>query len=239
MHRSSLLDEIFERRIASGEVVTQEELDDCERFCRDDNIDLCIAKVAHPAIKRIQPMEDLGYRLMGTTLHFIKKVRSPFPLYEGPEIILRPAQPSEFDYTMDCATRAFGSGFSHDHYYVDERLKLEPCIELCRRYVRESWNSEQGQILIGERIGVAKPLGFVTVRRNSETEWEVLLGAFPSLPLGDVRMICSKMVLFAREHSVRTLKISTELSNLSMQRVLTQTGFHVSSAHYTLHKWFC
>jgi len=110
-------------------------------------------------------------------------------------------------------------------------------------YVEWAETSVTGQsvdrpVLIGLRDGQIR--GFLTLRRNSDEEVEIVLNAVhPSAQRGG---LYAALIVRAR-HEARAMGavrmiVSTQITNAAVQRVWARKGFVFDRALHTFHKWF-
>ena len=82
--------------------------------------------------------------------------------------------------------------------------------------------------------------GFATLRMNSPEEGEGLLYAVA--PEYQRRGVCPALMIhslrWCRSQGAGRMLISTQLTNISMQKVWCRVGFEPSHSYYTFHKWF-
>lgn len=232
--RSELLEEVFECKVATTAIGSLQDITDCETFCRERRIDLCVARVPSGALDVVHRMQAEEYLVMGTTLHYRKRVSAAVPLDDRPDLRLRPARSNELEFVLAQVARGFDrySG----HYHADKRLSPRQCVRLYQRYAEESWRSARDTVLIVERDGAK--VGFVTLRKTTDSEFNILLLSLLPLQLGTGTTILSRIVLWVRAQGARILKTERVVTNLGPQRMLEQNGFSIVSSQYVFHRWF-
>jgi GNAT superfamily N-acetyltransferase len=94
-------------------------------------------------------------------------------------------------------------------------------------------------VLIGEHpAGVVA--GFATLRMNSPEEGEgVLFGVHPCAQgRGMYWSFMVKALEWCGQRGASRMVVSTQITNLSVQKVWTRMGFELFSSYYTFHLWF-
>jgi GNAT superfamily N-acetyltransferase len=94
------------------------------------------------------------------------------------------------------------------------------------------------EVLIAERDG--RVVGFATLRINSPQEGEgVLFGVAPEAQgLGIYRSFMLSGMQWCRQQGVQRMLVSTQITNIAVQKVWCRVGFEPSHSYYTFHKWF-
>jgi ribosomal protein S18 acetylase RimI-like enzyme len=92
--------------------------------------------------------------------------------------------------------------------------------------------------LVAERD--KKIVGFLTLRLNSPKEMEGLLfGVVPEgRGIGVGRSLMVNGLQLCKKQQVKRMLISTQVTNVAVQRVWCRVGFEPAHSFYTLHKWF-
>lgn len=235
---SQLDTERFGVRIARASAVTADRLPALDDFCRRHAVRMLVARCPATDLAAVQAMERAGFQLMDTLLYYQRDLtRQPFP--DVPRNIpVRPARPNEADAVRDVAAAAFRDYYGH--YHADPRLDRAACDAAYVDWAHRSCLSRDvaDEVLVAVRDGAVA--GFATLKWNSSEEGDGVL--FAVHPSAQGRGIYTSFVLHAMEwfaaRGGTRMVISTQVTNIAVQRSWALLGFAPSHAFYTLHRWF-
>ena len=206
--------------------------------CAEENIDLLIARCASSDLATAQDMEMQGFSLMDTLVYYrFDLAKRAIPEDKG-EFPVRSLRPADEDQVRTVAAAAFRGYMGH--YHADRRLDPRKCDEAYASWAERSCLSKAAadEVLIAEHNG--RVAGFATLRLNSPQEIEGLL--FAVAPEYQGRGICRSFMIrslqWCRSQGAQRMIISTQVGNVSMQKVWCRVGFEPSHSYYTFHKWF-
>jgi len=218
--------------------VSLENLPQILRECAEAKVDLLIARCLSSDLATAQEMDKQGFRLMDTLLYYAFNLdKRPIPVDTG-AFPVRSLQPGDKDQVRAVAAAAFAGYMGH--YHADPRLDRRKCDEAYVSWAERSCISGTAadEVLVAEHEG--KVIGFATLRLNSPQEVEGLLYAVA--PAFQGKGICRSFMIrslqWSRSRGARRMIISTQLSNVSMQKVWCRVGFEPSHSYHTFHKWF-
>lgn len=238
---SPLDSERFGVRAARAQVLL-ENLPHVLEFCAAENIDLLIARCATHNLNAVQNIEAHGFLLMDALIYYsfdLSKKAIPEP---ASEFLVRPAQPEDKDQVRRIASAAF-CGYQ-GHYHADPRLDRRKCDEAYASWAERSavLKAAADEVLVAElntedRGSLA---GFATLRMNSPEEGEGPLVAVA--PEHQKRGVCRALMIhclhWCRSQGAGRMVISTQITNIPMQKVWCRVGFEPRASYYTFHKWF-
>jgi GNAT superfamily N-acetyltransferase len=207
-------------------------------FCAAEQIDLLIARCATGDLVAAQSMETKGFLLMDTLLYYSFDLTKKEIPGDPCEVRVRRLLPGDQAEIPRVASAAFKDYMGH--YHSDRRLDSGQCDEAYRSWAERSCTTGEAadEVLVAELGG--NVAGFATLRLNSLQEVEGLLFAVApeSQGKGICRLLMIRSLQWCRAQGARRMVISTQVTNVSMQRVWCRTGFEPSHSYYTLHKWF-
>jgi GNAT superfamily N-acetyltransferase len=207
-------------------------------FCATERIDLLIARCATSDLVAAQDMETKGFLLMDTLVYYSFDLLKKEIPRDPCEIRVRRLQPGDEAEIPKLASAAFKGYLGH--YHADPRLNSSQCDEAYRSWAERSCTTDQAadEVLVAEIGG--KVAGFATLRLNSPQEVEGLLFAVApeSQGKGICRLFMIRSLQWCRAQGAERMVISTQVTNVSMQKVWCRTGFEPSHSYYTFHKWF-
>jgi ribosomal protein S18 acetylase RimI-like enzyme len=125
------------------------------------------------------------------------------------------------------------------HYHADPKLDNNKCDETYTDWARKAFASRCSEnFLLGEVNG--KIVGFGVLRMNNPGEGEMFLGGIhPDFQgQGIYHSFLCRGMEWCLLKNARKMIISTQLKNISVQKVLIKFGFEISRGYYTYHKWF-
>lgn len=217
--------------------VTQDKLPAVLDFCRQENVVLLIARCDMTDLEAAQSMEKEGFLLMDTLVFYSFDLTKHKVPSDKEAAWVRPIEPAEENEMLMVARESFRGYFGH--YHADPRLDRQKCDEAYTDWARRAFVSRESEnFLVGEVQG--KIVGFGVMRKNNSEEGEMFLGGIhPDFQgKGIYHSFLCKGVQWCSAEKVRRMVISTQLKNLSVQKVLIKFGFEISRGYYTYHKWF-
>ena len=188
---------------------------------------------------QIHAVEASDFRLMDTLVYYERSLSQPLPeiLPSGGSVI-RPARPEDANSVGEIAGAAFSNYIGHFH--ADPRLKAA---DADGAYIDWARNSVLGQSDLDEAWVVTQDGrlgGFLTLRRNDQSESEIILNAVhPDLQRrGLYERLLQQAFLSGQKSGAERLIVSTQLNNFPVQRAWAKTGFRLTKALHTFHKWY-
>jgi GNAT superfamily N-acetyltransferase len=234
---SALDEERFGVRTGRATAVTAVVLPAVVSFCRRGQVRFLIARCPASDLAAAQAMEAEGFFLTDTLVYWSRDQSLPVPeIMNG--FTIRPVRSGEETVVEAIAAEAFRGYFGH--YHADPRLDRKACDDTYASWARRSCTLREvaEEVLVAEETGSI--LGFLTLRRNSPEEAEIVLnGVRPSAQRrGIYRSLVLEAMRWSLDRDCRRLVVSTQLVNVPVQKAWTSLGFTLSSAWYTFHKWF-
>ncbi len=236
--RSAIDEARFGIRVARNHALTAETLEETLAFCREQAIDMLIARTPSQAIRFVQQLEALGFQLMDTLVYYRRDLtRTPIPEPQDAALI-RPVRSGEEAAVRAIAAQAF-QGY-YGHYHADPRLDQAACDAAYVSWAERSCldRSVADEVLVAELDG--QLVGFATLRRNTSTQGECpLIGVVPSAQRrGIYRSFVVHAMQWCLENGMNETVVSTQITNLAVQKVWVRLGFEPMQFYYTFHKWF-
>ncbi len=186
----------------------------------------------------IHAAEADDFRLMDTVVYYERSCRQPLPDLPASDVAIRAARPEDADAVADIAR----ASFSHylGHYHADPRLDPasadEAYVEWARNSILHQSDSAQASVLTDD----GPIAGFLTMRRNSASESEIVLNAVhPDFQRrGHYERLLHNALVRGAEAGAERMIVSTQLNNFRVQRIWSKAGFRLTSARHTFHKWY-
>ncbi len=234
---SEIDQERFHIVIARDPHVTVETLAPALGFCRTNHVKLLIARCRAEDLAVAQRLEETGGRLMDTLVYYVCALDGGVP-EERARAPVRPLREGEADEVRRIAAESFRNYFGH--YHADSRLDRAKCDETYASWAHRSCldRSVATQVLVAEHE--ARIAGFLTLLERGPEEQEVVLnGVEPRAQRhGIYRSLLLAAMRQARAHGASRLSISTQLTNIAVQKTWTRLGFEPARSYYTFHLWF-
>jgi GNAT superfamily N-acetyltransferase len=227
----------FGYKTAQARLNSADEQSQLSQFCVDNAVELSIVRVPSSELSLLQNLEDEGYRMMDCLVYYAFKFDKKAVPSER-KYHTRPVLPEELDEVVTIAQESF-KGYM-GHYHADPRLPKEKCDEV---YVDWAANSVKSREVAHEVLVVAA-LGhldaFATLRMNNPQEGEgVLFGVAPHAQgLGIYQSMMIGAMQWVHGKGANQMVVSTQITNIAVQKVWARLGFEMDRAYYTLHKWF-
>lgn len=217
--------------------LTSESLYPALDFCSEKKVKLLIARCDMSDLDAAQSMEKHGFLLMDTLIYYtLDLIKHPIPSDHGVACV-RPLRTGEEETIILIAQEAFRGYFGH--YHADKKLNNSQCDEAYVDWTRKACAAKDSEnFLVAEVEG--KIVGFGVQRMNNAEEGEYYLGGihpdFQGRRLYH-SFLCKAMEWFL-SRGARRMLLSTQLQNISVQKVLIRFGLEISKGYYTYHKWF-
>jgi hypothetical protein len=238
IHLSELDEKRFGVVTAKMNMEANDELDTAVVWCKVHNVQFLIARIATDQIDIAQRLEHTGFYLTDTLVYFRnKKIKlSTFKLPSGYSWRLAAANDAEAVNSL--AKQTFG-GYS-GHYHADPKLDAKDC-----DLVYSSWaaNSCADQSLADAVILIFKETevaGFATLKRVEDYMCEGIL--FGVGPKHQGKSLYKSLMDLAQQWAIEShysqMIVSTQVTNLAVQKVWCRQGFEPYKSFYTFHKWF-
>lgn len=217
--------------------LTAEELAPVLEFCAKEQVELLIARCSMSDLEAAQAMEKCGFLLMDTLIYYcFDLTRQPVPVDNG-VVKLRPIRMEEEEEMISITQEAFHGYLGH--YHADPKLDKSKCDEAYIDWAHKAFVARSSEnFLVGEIDN--KIVGFGVMRINNPDEGEMFLGGIhPDFQgQGMYRSFLCKGMEWCLSKKTGKMIISTQLKNISVQKVLIKIGFEISRGYYTYHKWF-
>jgi GNAT superfamily N-acetyltransferase len=229
--------ERFGVRVARANVVS-ENFPRVMDFCSAERIDLLIARCPTSELDTVHKMESAGFSLMDTLVYYgFDLLRGAIP-EDSPRALVRKILPEDQAQVERVAAAAFHGYYGH--YHADPRLDQGKCDQGYVAWAVRSCTLRNvaTEVLIAEREN--RIVGFATLRLNSKEEGEgVLFGVAPEAQgAGIYRSFMVSGLQWCKQQQVKRMIVSTQVTNVAVQKVWCRLGFEPGYSYYTLHKWF-
>jgi len=206
-------------------------------FCRANDVRMLIARCGTADLAAAQALEAAGGRLMDTLVYWSRKLDGSDLPGHSCKVTIRPVRPGDETEVQAVARETF-RGYT-GHYHADPRLDRTRCDEVYASWAERSCVSRDvaGEVLVADDGRVA---GFATLRMNDAEEGEgVLFGvAERSQGAGIYRAFMVEGMRWCRARGASRMVVSTQVTNLAVQKVWSRLGFEPSRSYYTFHLWF-
>jgi ribosomal protein S18 acetylase RimI-like enzyme len=233
---SSIDQERFGIVTARDGEVTLSTLEPDLAFCRARGVQLLIARCRTEELEVAQALEAAGGQLMDTLVYYGSRLDCPGP--DDQKVVqVRRLQADDAPAVSRVAAQAFGGYFGH--YHADPRLDRAKADEAYASWAARSCSdpSAADTVLVAERAGHV--VGFLTLQRRGRNEQEVILNAVEPAAQrhGIYKALMVEAMRSARADGAALLSISTQITNLAVQKVWSRLGFEPSRSYYTFHLW--
>jgi hypothetical protein len=224
----------FGKRIFRAHVDCVADAAAVESIGRSERVDLMIVRCPVERIEVIHALESSGYLLMDTLLYY---AGAPQASREDSPHIIRAASLEDREslerVAVDCFTNYFG------HYHADLRLDsavatlgyAEWCVSSVGAPGHTVWLAVEGGVVTG----------FIILRQlGPRSVPEIVLNGVGSSyrRRGIYSSLFRKVSKDLADAGVSEMRVSTQVHNLSPQRIWTRNGLFLQQAVHTFHRWF-
>lgn len=205
---------------------------------REQDIVFLSLRVPTNDIRRVQTLEDDGYRLMDTLVYYYAITgNSEMDMSPVEGIDVRPAEASDIDQVGAVAGAAFAGYFGHFH--ADSRLQRSDCDAVYVDWAKGCVRVQSAELPVLVASDGTELVGFLSARRISDTCADIALNAVTPHMQG--RGIYGSLLRVAMKQIAGSgfseVTISTQINNIATQKAWGKCGFRMHSSYYTLHKW--
>ena len=227
----------FGVRIARARM-NAENLDRVFRFCGDQKIALLIARAKTDDWTAIHGLEQQGSLLMDVLVYYSFDLQKREVPQDLGQIEVRSFRSDDAPQIEQVAASSFKGYFGH--YHADPRLDRRKADEGYTSWAVRSCAAKDvaDEVLVADRD--CEILGFATLRMNSPQEGEgVLFGVAPEAQgLGIYRSFMIAGMQWCKRQNAQKMVVSTQVTNIAVQKVWCRVGFEPSHSYCTFHKWF-
>jgi GNAT superfamily N-acetyltransferase len=211
---------------------------DLIQMAEKDGVEFLIVRVPTNLISKVQELEKEGAFLADTLVYYTrKKVEAIITtLPEG--YTTRLATELDSDNLEILAHQTFNGYLGH--YHADPNLKKEDCNMVYASWAGISCKEKKvanAVILIEKDKQIA---AFATVKVNSASEMEgVLFGVSPAHRNKNLyQSLMCESLNWCSKNNFRQMLVTTQITNLVVQKYWCRLGFEPINSYYTFHKWF-
>lgn len=215
-----------------------EAVPDVMQWCAGHAVQMLIARCPTAELAQVQQLEAAGAFLTDTLVYFNKRHigAAAVELPEGYASRLANAADSEAVGALAGLTFAGYLG----HYHADPRLDPRQADQVYLEWAAKSCANPAVADAVLLIEGGGEIAAFATLKVHGPREFEgVLFGVHPGHQ--GKRLYHALMQLaqnWACERDIAHMLVSTQVTNLSVQKVWCRQGFEPMKSYYTFHKWF-
>ncbi|WP_425404940.1 N-acetyltransferase family protein [Hwanghaeella sp.] len=201
-------------------------------------VDMISTRVDVANLERVHALEGSGYRLMDTLVYYGRSLNGfPENAKDRTKVSLRIASPEDSSSVAALAHAAFRNYMGH--YHADPRLDSTAADAAYVEWAETSTSHttvDTPVFVVEDDKGLA---GFLTMRRNDDAEFEIVLNAVhpDSQGKGYYTVLVLEALRFARSKGGARMIVSTQINNYAVQKVWALLGFNHYRSFYTFHKW--
>jgi GNAT superfamily N-acetyltransferase len=231
-------EERFGIRIARTEIAGLEVLPAVYDFCKAHNVVMLIARCASKDIRIAQTLERDNFSLMDTLVYYAFNLKRGQISPDTGKVLVRFFKVGDEQFIENVAQRSFQGYFGH--YHADSRLDQAKSDEVYVSWALRlcAYRDASNDVIVADADGSI--VGFATLRLNRPEEGEgVLFGVAPEAQgKGIYRSFMIHGMQWCLAKGAERMVVSTQVTNIAVQKVWTRLGFEPSHAYYIFHKWF-
>ena len=228
----------FKVKTAKASLEHEADVDGAVQWCRAADVEFLVARCETHNIFAAQKMEDQGFNLTDTLVYYRNKKIKKTSLILPDRYSWRLAGGQDREAVAQLSERTF-SGYL-GHYHADRRLKKTDSDQV---YISWAGNScadlaLADAVLLIEYAGL--PVAFATQKRVEDYMFEgVLFGVDPAHQGKSLyHALMSLSQNWGLDSGFSQMIVSTQVTNLAVQKVWWRHGFEPFKGYYTFHKWF-
>lgn len=203
-----------------------------------DDVDFLVVRVSTDQLKIVQMLEQKGAFLTDTLICYFKKKITSYEENLPKGYNMRLATGADSVAIEGIAFKTFEGYLGH--YHSDPNLEKYNCDLVYSSWAASSCNNKNVAdavvLLEKEREIVA----FATIKIINTTEISgILFGVLPEHR--NKNLYLSLMHLsesWGKNNDFNQMSVSTQITNIVVQKYWTRLGFEPKSSYYTFHKWF-
>jgi GNAT superfamily N-acetyltransferase len=239
----SALDEArFGIRTAKVSGLTEASLPEVLQFCEREAVRFLIARCPASDLPLVHQLERNGFLLMDTLVYYRHTNLADTPATDDPadgpnDIVIRPVQGGEETLVRSLAEQAF-HGYQ-GHYHADPRLNPRHCDEAYSDWAVRCCTSQEAadEVLVAESLHGL--VGLITLKmRVDEGEGLLLCVASHAHRRGIARQLVIRAMEWSLSQGAKQFVISTQITNVAVQKVWARAGLEATQFVYTFHRWF-
>lgn len=222
---------------AKSTLTETDSVDSLLKIANSDNVELLIIRVPTYILDKVQELENQGAFLTDTLVYFMKK--------KVEEI----AKSLPYGYTTRLASREDCTNLeklAHEtfngylgHYHADKNLKKTDCDLVYSSWAAASCTEKKvadAVILIEKNSEIA---AFATIKVNNSSEVEgVLFGVSPQHRNKNLyQSLMNESLIWCLNNNFKQMLVTTQITNLVVQKYWCRLGFEPIKSYYTFHKW--
>lgn len=238
---SDLDEQRFGVRTAKGILSSDGQVSELLEFMQNNGCELGIVRVKSEDLALVQRLEDAGARLCDSLLYYRRAVRAEDVFAaQANGYRYRLATPHDAAEIAALARVSF-SGYA-GHYHADPRLPKEKADAVYYSWAERSCTTpgvaDRVFVVVREQdneMAAFATIGVDVARREMEG---VLFGVSPNHQgHGIYRQLIRNTLGCANADGYERMVVSTQVTNLAVQKVWVREGFEPHSSYYTLHLW--
>lgn len=235
---SELDTERFGVRSGKVQLNGEDDLGEIDSWCALHRIQFLIARCLSNDVNLVQKMEKNGFFLTDTLIYYRNKKITYKEHILADGYSWRVANESDGDEVEKLASDTF-SGYA-GHYHADSSLD-----KIDSDAVYSSWagNSCRDRNIADKVLLIIyqnKIVAFATLKKIEEYMVEGVL--FGVCPKHQGKSLYNSLMLLAQnwacQNNFTQMTVSTQLTNLAVQKIWCRQDFEPFKSFYTLHKWF-
>jgi len=188
-------------------------------------------------LSEVQQALARGAILTDTLIYFETEVRDATPVDLAAGLRYRMLGPKDALKVEALARAAFKDYLGH--YHADPNLSREAVDEVYASWAHRSCEGPPtADAIIGVEDDKEEIVGFIALKQSGELASIELNAVAPLYQRrGIYAGLIEKSIDWASKHSCCRVSVSTQLNNLSAQKVWCRHGFEPIRSYYTLHLW--
>lgn len=234
---SKLDSERFGYITARGELSKDISIEAAINCAKELGADVLMLRVPTTNLQGAQQALTIGAILTDTLVYYNYKVSDPVPIVLDDKLTHRLLNSQDAQKVESLAREAFRDYLGH--YHADPKLSRQAADET---YASWAYRSCLGFPVADAVIGIENDksdiMGFITLKRDQQLTLIELNAVSPHYQQrGIYAALVGLAINWAVKQGCVKLSVSSQLNNISVQKVWCRLGFEPSKSFYTLHLW--
>lgn len=224
--------------VAKVSIEAQDDIEKIIFWCKAQKVEMLIARCSTNHINLAQEMERLEFYLTDTLVYYRNKVTVDVSDLTPLGYNWRFATAEDADAVEQLAKRSFSNYFGH--YHTDSKLNRSDADQVYSSWAANSCKEHSFSDAVFLIFQEEKIAAFLTIKKTDSNGCDIILNGVD--PIFQNKGLYSALISLAKKwawkNKLEYLLVSTQITNITPQKIWCRHGFEPLNSFYTFHKWF-